>query len=550
MKKLRLPFLILLVVLFSACTSKPIADLILYNGHFITFEKGGPEAEVLIAKDGKIIALGGKEIMNQFDCPDSLKIDLQGNFVYPGFIDAHCHFMGYARSLLNCDLTGTKSWAEVLERVKTFAESHPEGWILGRGWDQNDWEEKSFPTFAELNYLFPNRPVLLRRVDGHAALANSTALALANISIGTQVKGGEVEKKNSQLTGIVVDNAVDLITEIIPPPTPGQLVKALQQAEQDCYAAGLTTLADAGLDVRECLFLDSLEQEKKLSIFLYLMLNPTDSGLAFARKGVYENEGVRIGSFKLYADGALGSRGAKLKEPYCDRSGHSGFLIQSPDFYKKWCESVAAIPDYQINTHCIGDSAVKLLLETYGSVLKEKNDRRWRIEHAQIVSPEDQPLFAKYSIIPSVQPTHAVSDGPWAEDRLCSKRMPGAYSYKDLLSICNYLPLGTDFPVEAIYPLRTWYAAVYRGAPEDIGKSYNSNQSISGEDALKGITLWAAKACKLDHRKGKLSIGVDADIVVLNQDLRTLKKEDFAQVKVIKTIARGRKVYEVPSKQE
>lgn len=547
MKKLRLPISILFILFLSACKSKPVADLILYNGHFITFQDEGPEAEVLIVKDGKIIALGGKEITDQFDCPDSLRIDLQGNFVYPGFIDAHCHFMGYARSLLNCDLSGTKSWEEVIERIRLFSESHPDGWLVGRGWDQNDWEDKSFPGNAELNRLFPNRPILLRRVDGHAAIANAKALAIAKITLQSRVSGGEVEVKNGQLTGVLVDNAVDLVTDIIPPHSPAQLLQALQQAEQDCYAAGLTTLADAGLDVRECLFLDSLEQQKKLSIFLYLMLNPTDSGLAFARKGVYENEGVRIGSFKLYADGALGSRGAKLKEPYCDRSGHSGFLIQSPEFYRKWCESVAAIPDYQINTHCIGDSAVKLLLETYGSVLNEKNDRRWRIEHAQVVSPEDRPLFAKYSIVPSVQPTHAVSDGPWAEDRLCSKRMPGAYSYKDLLSICGYLPLGTDFPVEAIYPLRTWYAAVFRGAPEFEDLSYSLDQSISGEEALKGMTLWAAKACKLEHRKGQLSIGKDADIVVLNQDLRTLGKENFNQVKVLKTIARGKKVYELPN---
>ncbi len=544
MKRMPLFFLISCLILLFSCNTKPTADLILYNARFITWEKNAPNApQVLIIKDGKIIGIGGEEIMGQFDCPDSARWNLNGNFVYPGFIDAHCHFMGYARSLLNCDLTGTKSWEEVLERVQVFAQKNPEGWIVGRGWDQNDWKESSFPTNARLNQLYPNRPVLLKRVDGHAAIANAKALELAQVGQQTKISGGEIVQQKGLLTGILIDNAVDQVSMLIPTPSRKQLIQALQQAEQDCYAAGLTTLADAGLDLQECLFLDSLEQEKQLSIFLYLMLNPTDSALAFARKGVYENEGVRIGSFKLYADGALGSRGAKLKEPYCDRPGHAGFLIQSPEFYRKWCADIAEIPDYQVNTHCIGDSAVRLLLDTYGSFLSPGNDRRWRIEHAQVVSPEDQPLFSKFAIVPSVQPTHAVSDGPWAEDRLCSSRMAGAYSYKDLLSICKYLPLGTDFPVEAIHPLRTWYAAVFRAAPENKEIQYDASQQISRLEALKGITLWAAQACKLEHRKGSLSIGKDADLVILNQDLRSLNQADFDKVKILTTIAKGKKVY-------
>ena len=543
MKRIPIFLLIPCLILLFSCNTKPAADLILYNARFITWEANTQEAQVLIIKEGKIIGIGGEEIMGQFDCPDSARWDLEGKFVYPGFIDAHCHFMGYARSLLNCDLTGTKSWEEVLERVQSFAEKNPEGWIVGRGWDQNDWKDSSFPTHAQLNQLYPDRPVLLKRVDGHAAIANAKALQLAKIDPNTKISGGEIVLQKGLLTGVLIDNAVDEVSRLIPEHSRKQLIQALQQAEQDCYAAGLTTLADAGLELQECLFLDSLEQEKQLSIFLYLMLNPTDSALAFARKGVYENEGVRIGSFKLYADGALGSRGAKLKEPYCDRPGHSGVLIQSPEFYRQWCSDIAEIPEYQVNTHCIGDSAVRLLLDTYGAFLSPGNDRRWRIEHAQVVSPQDKPLFAQYAIVPSVQPTHAVSDGPWAEDRLCSSRMSGAYSYKDLLSICKYLPLGTDFPVEAIHPLRSWYAAVFRAAPEKKEVQYDASQQISRLEALKGITLWAAKACKLEHRKGSLSIGKDADLVILNQDLRSLDQENYDKVEILTTIARGKKVY-------
>jgi predicted amidohydrolase YtcJ len=545
MKCLICSLLPILIGLMTACHSSQSADLILYNGHLITMEDSLAEASVVVVQRGKILDTGGEELLNRYHCPESYKIDLKGQYLYPGFIDAHCHFYGYAQSLLNCDLTGTRSWEEVLERVKAYAQNYPTGWIVGRGWDQNDWAIQTYPDNAELSRLFPERPVILRRVDGHAAIANAYALQLAGITLQTKVNGGEILQSKQKLTGILIDNAVDLVTDQIPERTVTELKPALKEAEQQCYALGLTTLADAGLDVKICKTLDSLSEAGDISIYLYLMLNPTEEGLAFARKGMLENDRVRISSFKLYADGALGSRGAKLKRPYCDRDGHTGLLIQAPEYYQAWCQNISELKDFQVNTHCIGDSAVSLVLRTYASLLPSPNDKRWRIEHAQVVDPNDLALFSRHGIVPSVQPTHAVSDGPWADKRLCTDRMPGAYDYKDLLRVTGYLPLGTDFPVESPDPLLTWYAAVYRAHPNQPGQQYESGKAITQKEALKGITIWAAKGCKLEHRKGSIRTGKDADFVVLNKDLTTCTQREFGEIQRLATYRNGKLVYEL-----
>lgn len=536
--------LFLIMLMCIACSPLPEADLVIYNARLITMNDAHPEGEVIVIREGKILEIGNSELKDKYRAKQIE--DAAGAYLYPGFIDAHCHFYGYATTLLECDLSGTRSWEEVLQRLDSFAVAHPEGWLTGRGWDQNDWEIAVYPDNGALNIRFPDRPVLLRRVDGHGAIANAAALALAGISSSTHITGGEIEIKHGKPTGILVDNAVDAVKAIIPSAGSIELMKALQQAEQNCYAYGLTTLADAGLDVETCLMLDSLHKEKQLSIFLYMMLNPTESGLAFARKGIYETEHAYIGSFKIYADGALGSRGARLKQAYCDRHTHSGLLLNDTAYFNRWCRDISALPGYQANTHCIGDSAVRLLLETYGRYLGENNDRRWRIEHAQVLDTQDVSLFSRFKIIPSVQPTHAVSDGPWAATRLCDARMPGAYAYKTLLGTNGYLPLGTDFPVELPDPLRTWYAAVYRSSPEAPEITYGMQHALSTEEALKGMTIWAAKACKLEHRKGMLKPNMDADIVMLNRDLRNLSREEFTGIQVLGTIRAGVKVFGKP----
>ncbi len=535
-----------LAILFSilfliSCShkTKVQADTIYFNGHIITMDDSMPDASVVIVDKGKIIAVGDSTLLAQYDCKSGSKIDVKQQFLYPGLIDAHCHFYGYAATLMSCNLVGTKSWEEVILKLDSFSKNTSSEWITGRGWDQNDWVNKTFPTNESLNQLFPNRPVMLKRIDGHAVICNKKALDLGMIDESTNVVGGEIIKENGHLTGVLVDNAADLIKPI--PPSQNEMVAALQKAEKECFSLGLTTLADAGLDLQTCLLLDSLGKAGTLNIYLYLMLNPTPDGLKYAQtRGILENDHTKICSFKLYGDGALGSRGAMLKQPYCDRKGHSGMLINDIAYFDKWCSDVKSTTKYQVNTHCIGDSANKLLLEIYGKYLKGKNDERWRIEHAQIVDPKDLYLFEKYSIIPSVQPTHATSDGPWAKDRLCNSRMKGAYAYQTLLRQNGYLPLGTDFPVEYLNPLFTFYSAVYReNANDPEMEPFQMEEKLTPLQALKGMTIWAAKACRLEHRKGSIAVGKDADFVIMDTNLLKASKEEVLKTIIITTVRNG-----------
>lgn len=539
------------VFLFSCSIGKKKADYIYYNANVITMNDSMPDCSVVVIKAGKIVATGGDELMSQYYADDSHTVDLKQQFVYPGLIDAHCHFYGYATTLLNCDLVGTKSWEEVIERLSQFAKTSNSEWITGRGWDQNDWALKEFPDNSKLNELFPDKPVILKRIDGHAAICNNKALELAGILPEDPIKvtllmdGGEIIRKNGLITGVLVDNAVEKVEKVVAPYSKQELVKALKRAEQDCYKNGLTTLADAGLDIKDCLFLDSLHHAGDLSIYLYMMLNPTVEGMDYAKRlGIYESDNGKICSFKLYADGALGSRGARLKQPYCDRHDHSGAMIHPMKYYDSFARMTFAFTKYQINTHCIGDSANAMLLNIFSKFLPEGNDLRWRIEHAQVVDQADMKKFSQYGIIPSVQPTHATSDGPWAEARLCKERMGGAYAYKSLLEQNQYIALGTDFPVEHISPLYTFYSAVYRESathPED-GR-FLTAQALSKEQALKGMTVWAAKACRLEHRKGQIKAGMDADLTVLDKNLLKADQTEVRQAKVVRTIRAGKTVF-------
>lgn len=538
----------LFIFILSSCgTSKIKVDSIFHNGHIITMNDSMPEATVLVVDKGKIVAVGGEDLLEKYNCESKSMIDLKGEYVYPGLIDAHCHFYGYAKTRLTCDLVGTKSWEEVLEKVSEFSKKEGSHWVTGRGWDQNDWSNNNgaYPDNSKLNELFPDRPVILKRVDGHAAICNAKALELSGITKETKVEGGEVIIKDGQLSGVLVDNAVDIVEKVRESPIKEELVKSLVATENECYSYGLTTLADAGLELSEARYLDSLHAEGVLSIYLYMMLNPTKEGMDYAVKsGVMEDDNGKICSFKLYADGALGSRGARLKRDYCDRPQHSGMMMHDFNYYDSFARMTLALTEYQVNTHCIGDSANAMILNILGKILKPGNDLRWRIEHAQIIDLNDIEKFSRFGIVPSVQPTHATSDAPWVEDRICEDRMTGAYAYKQLLNQNNYIALGTDFPVEYINPFYTFYSAVFREKPHDSSQSaFLIGESLSRMDALRGMTVWAAKACRLEHRKGMLKPGMDADFAIMNNDLLKCKKEEVLQTKVKSTYRNGRKVY-------
>jgi predicted amidohydrolase YtcJ len=535
----------LFLIVFLSGSSKLSVDLMIYNATIYTVDSSFSVAEAMVVKDGKIVEVGKeKELLNKYEPKE--KLDAQGKFIYPGFIDAHAHFVGYANSLGRANLVGTKSWDEVVEITKKFATENKNGWLLGRGWDQNAWDTKQFPENEKLNQLFPDRPVLLTRVDGHAAIANQKALDIAGVKPGDKITGGVIEVKNGKLTGILIDNAVGLVSSKIPLADAAQMKETLLKAQQNCFAVGLTTVDDCGLGYREILFIDSLQKSGQLKMRIYAMLSDAKRNYEFAtKKGKIKTDHLHVCAFKVYADGALGSRGACLLKPYSDKPEWFGFLLSSQNHF----DSVAALIHrlgFQMCTHAIGDSGNRTILKIYAKYLKGKNDLRWRIEHAQVVNENDFELFGKCNIIPSVQPTHATSDMYWANDRLGNERIKGAYAYRQLLQQNGWIPLGTDFPVEDISPFKTFYAAIIRkdskGWPAD---GFQKENALTREETLRGITIWAAKSNFEEREKGSLEKEKFADFVILNADLMKVPAEKILQVKVLKTFLNGEKVYEV-----
>ena len=517
-------------------------DLIITNGIIYTVDTGNTRVEAMAVHHGKIVATGtSKSISERYQ---AIKvIDLKGTYIYPGFIDAHCHFFGYATGLQYVDLLGCVSFDEVLKRLAEAGGQSKGKWLVGRGWDQNLWQDKIFPGNGRLNALYPETPVMLIRVDGHVVLANQEALKRAGIGVENKFGNGQVELDNGVLTGILSETAADLMRETVPVPRGIVLLNLLKRAEKQCFGVGLTLVSDAGLDNHQVRLIDSLQRSDQIAMQLYAMLTPTKKNIdEFVKKGVYQTSKLVVRSIKIYADGSLGSRTARLKRPYADQPSVSGIVVTPPDSIRKLCQT-AFEHGYQVNTHCIGDSASKLILQIYASFLKGRNDLRWRIEHAQVVDPEDLHLFGEYSVIPSVQTTHATSDMKWAEQRLGPVRIKGAYAYKNLMKQNGWIANGTDFPIENISPLLTFYAAVARkdlkGFPE-VG--FRMENALSREEALRSITIWAAKADFLEFSKGSLEPGKDADFVILDQDIMQIPIGNVPQARVVHTFIRGKEV--------
>jgi len=519
------------------------ADLIVSHSMIYCVDNNFQTVQAIAVKNGKILAIGQSEkILTSFT--SNKIIDAKGKFIYPGFIDAHCHFYGYSLNLQLFDLSSLQSFDEILTLLTESKTQSPGGWIVGRGWDQNIWKNKAFPNRTKLDSLFPESPVVLERVDGHVVLVNGAALLKTGMTVKHNFKPDEVETKNGWLTGILSENAADYIKSCIPSPDKATLIMLLKKAQNNCFAVGLTGVADAGLDYKVVQLIDSIQRKGELKMRIYAMLAPTRENIRnFISKGFYKTTWLDVRSIKLYADGSLGSRTALLKKPYSDQPRTSGILVTPIDSLKQIC-SLAYKNDYQINTHAIGDSAVKIILGIYAEFLKGKNDLRWRIEHSQVVDPADLALFGKYSIIPSIQATHATSDMKWAGDRLGTDRIKNAYAYKKLLDQNGWLPDGTDFPVEKISPLLTFYAAVARkdlkGFPKD---GFQMENALSREEALRSITIWAAKGCFEEKEKGSLEPGKDATFVIVDKDIMTIPVSEVPQVKVLSTYINGEKVF-------
>lgn len=543
---MRLIILFSLALVLTSCNNKSVdqADIIVHNGIVYTVNEKFETVQAFAVKDGKIIATGtDDEILKKYKAKET--IDANGQAVYPGFIDAHSHFLGYGQSLFMVDLFGTSSWEEAIERVKSFASQHPEEkWILGRGWDQNKWPGKSYPINEKLNKLFPQKPVLLTRVDGHAAIVNRKAFDLSAIAPGQKLTGGEIETKNGKLTGLLIDNAVDLVTAKMPAATINDYIKWLSQAQKNCFEVGLTTVTDCGMMYNDVQTIDGLQKEGKIDMRLYIMLSDdTANYKRYLNKEPYKTDKMFVKGIKVYADGALGSRGACLLHPYADKKGWYGFLLKNKEYYDS-IAGVIAKTDYQMCTHAIGDSANRTMLNIYNKTLHGNNDKRWRIEHAQVINPADFSLFSQSAIVPSVQATHATSDMYWAEERLGGERIKGAYAYKQLLKQNGWLPLGTDFPVEDISPFKTFLAAVFRqDAKRFPDKGFQPENALTREEAIRGMTIWAAKASFLEKETGSLEVGKKADFIILDKDLMKIPGNDVLSTKVVSTFAGGKRVY-------
>jgi predicted amidohydrolase YtcJ len=522
------------------------ADLIVHNALIYSMDQANTVYQAMAIKDGKIIELGSeRQILNKYKSDQNL--DAAQQVIYPGFIDAHCHFLGYGRMLNEVQLEGTASYVEVVQKVENYLVKNPDcSFIVGRGWDQNDWIVKEFPNYDLLNEKFPSIPVVLRRIDGHALIANKAAMDLAGINTVKPIEGGEVVALDGKLTGVLIDNAMTAIDAIIPKRTMEEEVKALMLAQNNCLAVGLTSVDEAGLDKRDIEIIQEAIRHQDLKLRIYAMLADNEENYDhFLKHGPVTGDLLTIRSFKWVMDGALGSRGACLKKPYEDLLPKQAYgeLLRPMNYYLDKAYQLKQA-GFQICTHAIGDSANKVALDVYCQALDGEKDLRWRIEHAQVVDQMDVKRFAECFVIPSVQPTHAMSDWSWAIERLGRNRIQRAYAYKDLLNQLHFLPLGTDFPIEDISPFKTLATAVFRrdqyGLPSE---GWQMENALTMEQALRGITIWAAMANFEENIKGSLEVGKYADFVIVDTDLLRATEAQVQAARILQTYIGGTSVY-------
>ena len=523
----------------TSCTES--VDLIVHNAKIYSADELNNTYSSFAVKEGKFVYVGGDEILSNYS--SSNIINAQELPVYPGFIDSHAHFYDLGFYLNQVDLKNTQSLEEVIDRVTEFDAENNSDFIIGRGWDQNDWNNKTFPTNTLLNEKFPDKPVVLRRIDGHAYLVNDFALKLAGINNSTKVDGGEIVKIGNRLTGVLIDNPMRLIDKIIPEPSKEESIQALLSAQDLAFQHGLTTISDAGLTKKQIELIDELHKDGALKIRIYAMIENDPSTLEhFLETGPYKTDRLNVRSVKIYVDGALGSRGALLIDDYSDRKGFKGIIRTPIDSVNNLAFRLAGTK-FQMNTHAIGDKANRIVLNAYRDALFDFRDPRWRIEHAQVIAKEDFDLF-NTKIIPSVQPTHATSDMYWLNERIGPIRAKYAYAYKELLDKSQIIAFGTDFPVEDISPIMTYYSAVARkdisGYPDE---GFQIENSISRGDALIAMTRYGAYANFEEDEKGSIEVGKFADFVILDNDLITSAENRIPLTNIVATFINGELVF-------
>lgn len=551
-----MPYRILLILFvalpFMHVPAHAQADFILHNARIYTVNPEQPEAEALAVRSERILMVGGnEEVLEAY--PEAERVDAGGRAVIPGLIDAHAHLMGLGTSLLQADLIDAASKEETVERLVAFEETLPEGaWLTGRGWDQNDWPEQAFPTRHDLDEAFPERPVWLRRIDGHAAWANTAALeavGLDALRAASDPEGGKIMRDDQgDPTGVFVDAAMDLIERQVPPAPEEQLSEALQLALGETKRYGLTGVHEAGLDRRTSERYQQAIDRGAFDVRLYGMIGGRGEAFDhFCENGPILDYGgkLTVRAVKFYIDGALGSRGAALLNDYSDDAGNAGLLMQPPDSFALDVRRALEC-GFQVNTHAIGDRGNRVALDAYETAMQQtgRTSGRHRIEHAQVVALEDIPRFAELDVIASMQPTHATSDMYWAEDRLGPERTRGAYAWRRFLDEGAVLAFGSDFPVEQVNPLLGFYAAVTRQDTEGYPEGgWYPDQRLTREEALYAFTLAAAYAAFMEDAAGSIEPGKYADFVVLSRDIMTIPEEEILETDVVATYLGGRPVY-------
>jgi predicted amidohydrolase YtcJ len=554
------PFVILVVLLFVSAVAGTLqsaepADVVFYNGKIYTLVDGPSTVEAVAVRDGRVVFAGSRQGCRPLEGEKTRRLDLGGGTMIPGLVDAHAHLRGLGRYLAQLKLETITSRAGVRDAVRETQKTTPPGrWIQGRGWDQNDWEVKQFPTYRDLDGTNAN-PVYLRRVDGHASWVNRKAMEICGITRDTpDPDGGRIVRdKNGDPTGVFIDNASDLISDNIPEPSPEELDDWMLSAIRHCNERGLTGIHDAGITEEDIESLERLFERGELSFRVYCMLSTEEEDLAFAERAVRAGPRVTAGgrvvvrAIKLYADGALGSRGAAMIEPYSDDPGNRGLLVDPPEELER-LSRLAIENGFQVCTHAIGDRGNRIILDVYEKVLSNhpggSGGPRFRVEHAQIVSADDIPRFARLGVTPSMQPTHCTSDMYWAQDRVGPDRIRGAYAWRSYLDDNNHMPLGSDFPVEGADPLWGIYAAVTRqdkkGWPDG---GWYPEQRMTALEAVRGFTREAAWAGFQETDLGTIEVGKWADFTVVDRDILTVAPAEILKTRVTRTVVEGAIVY-------
>ena len=541
----------LLVALAAPLAAQP-ADLIVVNARVYTADDARPLAEAFAVRGGKLTFVGSTREARALAGNATRVVDLAGQTVIPGMVDAHAHYSGLAQTLSIVDLMGVPSYAELIERVKARAATLPKGaWVEGRGWDQNQWADGQFPTHDALSAAVPDHPVFLTRVDGHAALVNAAAMKAAGLTRATRdPSGGRILKgANGEPTGVLIDRADEIVARVMPAPTREQTRQALLEAQRVMHRWGLTGVHDAGGGRAMIELYEEMAKAGELNLRLYAMIADDSAAInhfmAMGPRSSLHNGRLWVRSIKLYSDGALGSRGAALLEPYSDDADNNGLLVSPPAHIQDVAERALA-RGFQVNTHAIGDRGNRIVLDAYQKALDKfpRADHRFRIEHAQILHYSDIPRFAQLGVIPSMQASHQTSDMYWAGKRLGPERLLGAYAWRSLLNSGVIIPNGSDFPVEYVNPLISFHAAIARQDANDypVGGWY-PDQRMTRDEALKSMTLWPAYSAFQEAELGSLTVGKHADFVVLSQDIMRVAPELVLKTEVVSTWVGGERVH-------